>query len=339
MSIVNLEPAIACPLYGRDLLSTLPPELVEGPVIFTQPEPWEMVKTAFPPDAVSVHFVTGMDHDEARRIADSVGPVSAVLGIGGGSALDQAKFTAWRRGLPLVLAPSILSVDAAFTKAAGVREGRRVRYVGDVIPDRLLIDFALLQRAPPVLNRAGASDVLSILTALWDWREAAGRGEDFEEGIAAQAAGLLERLYAGAAELREVTDAGLRLLSELFVGEVRLCEMVGSSRPEEGSEHYLAYCIEKTTGRSYIHGQLVGLCIDVVGRLQGQDVGPVRRFLEGLELDCRLVEVGLSQEELRASLLAMPGYLAGEPQLLPGIFHFRGALPRAEVEELVAGTA
>ncbi|MFH1530259.1 MAG: iron-containing alcohol dehydrogenase, partial [Pseudomonadota bacterium] len=105
---------------------------------------------------------------------------------------------------------------------------------------------------PPVLNRAGASDVLSIFTALWDWREAAQRGEDFEEGIAAQAAGLLERLYAGAAELRDVTDAGLGLLSELFVGEVRLCEMVGSSRPEEGSEHYLADCIEKTTERSYI---------------------------------------------------------------------------------------
>jgi glycerol-1-phosphate dehydrogenase [NAD(P)+] len=339
MTIVTPEPVIAQPLYGRDLISALPPELRRRPMIFTQPEPWELVSSSFSPDTTPVHFVTGMDHDEARRIADGVGPVSAILGVGGGTALDMAKFTAWRRGFPLVLVPSILSVDAAFTKAAGVREGRRVRYVGAAIPERLLIDFDLLQSAPPVLNRAGAADVLSIFTALWDWREAAQRGEDYEAGIAAEAAALLERLYAGAAALREVTDAGLRLLSELFVGEVRLCEMVGTSRPEEGSEHYLAYCVEKNTGRSYIHGQLVGLCIDVVGRLQGQDVGPVRRYLDDLGLDCRLAAVGLSREELRASLHGMPAYLAGEPQLLPGVFHFRGALPGAEIDALVDGTA
>ena len=338
MAIENEDPGMVKPLYGRDLLPTIPASLRQRPVVFTQPEPWAMVAPGFDLDPASVHLVEGTDHDALRRVADAVGPASAVFGVGGGSALDAAKFTAWRRGLPLVLVPSILSVDAAFTRAAGVREGGRVRYVGDVSPDQLLIDFALLQRAPPVLNRAGAGDVLSIFTALWDWREAARRGEAFHEEVASEAAGLLEGLYGGATALRDVTEGGLRLLSELFVGEVHLCELVGTSRPEEGSEHYLAYCIEKTTGRSYLHGRLVGLCVDVVGRLQGQDTSPVRRFLQRLDLDCRLAEVGLSRDELRESIIRMPGYLAGEPQLLPGVFHFRGALPGAEVDALVSGT-
>ena len=338
MERYEAEPRAARPRYGRDLLATVPPLLCRRPVVFTQPEPWAVVAPTFDVDPGFVHLAEGTDHVMLQRIADAVGPVSAVFGIGGGTALDVAKFTAWRRGLPLVLVPSILSVDAAFTRAAGVREGGRVRYVGDVVPEHLLIDFALLQEAPPDLNRAGTGDVLSIVTALWDWREAGDRGEDYDAGIAAQAAGLLDRMYAGAATLRDVTDAGLRLLAELYVAEVRLCERVGTSRPEEGSEHYLAYCIEKTTGRPYLHGRLVGLCVDLVGRLQGQDTSTVRGFLETLGLDCSLDAVGLSRGELRESLLNMPDYLAGEPQLLPGVFHFRGALPSAEVETLVAGT-
>lgn len=57
-------------------------------------------------------------------------PPTLVWGIGGGSALDHAKFTAWTLGLPLLLAPSVLSVDAGFTVAAGVREdgGTKVRW-------------------------------------------------------------------------------------------------------------------------------------------------------------------------------------------------------------------
>ena len=46
-----------------------------------------------------------------------------------------------------------------------------------------------------------------------------------------------------------VSEEGLRLLSELYVEEVALCEAWGDSRPEEGSEHYLAYCVEDISSR------------------------------------------------------------------------------------------
>ena len=59
-------------------------------------------------------------------------------------ALDHAKFAAHALGVPLVLCPSILSVDAGYTVAAGVRDTRPVDgstasktsvvYVGDARP-------------------------------------------------------------------------------------------------------------------------------------------------------------------------------------------------------------
>ena len=277
-----------------------------------------------------------MEHDLVRSIAKPLGNRSAIFGIGGGSAIDMAKFVAAEHNLPLVLLPSILSVDAAFTRAAAVREGSLVRYVKSVVPEHLLIDFGLLQQAPPLLNRAGAADVLSIFTALWDWREASVReGEFYDPPVAEQSRVLLDRLLSHASDIRDCSDQGLRLLAELFVGEVALCEQVGNSRPEEGSEHYLAYCVERLTGRSFIHGQLVGMCIDVVGRIQGQDVAPIRRFLKEAGLDCSLEAVGVTREELCKALTMMKDFVTGETHLLPGVFHFQPAMAGEEACRLV----
>jgi glycerol-1-phosphate dehydrogenase [NAD(P)+] len=332
---VTEAPFVPQPISGCGLIEALPLSERAHAIVHTQPEPWALVGRHFAAETTQVHLVTTMEHAEVRSAADGFGPARRVWGIGGGSALDHAKYTAWRLGLPLVLMPTILSVDAGYTRAVGVREGGRVRYVGDARPQRLLIDFDVLRQAPAVLNRAGAGDILSIFTALCDWRAAAeARGEAYDAGVAAESQALLDRLYAGAGALRDQTDAGLGLLSELYVGEVVLCEQVGNSRPEEGSEHYLAYALEAHSGGHYVHGQLIGLCVVIAGLWQGQDVAPVLRFLRELGLDCRPEAVGTSRDTLCKVVADLPRWLAGEPQLLPGVFHLRPPAP-AEAESLV----
>jgi glycerol-1-phosphate dehydrogenase [NAD(P)+] len=325
------------PTYGRDLLGSLPHALFERPIVHTQPEPWPLLAHHFDGERAQVHQVTSMEHATVKATAEGFAPASAVFGIGGGMALDHAKYTAWYLGLPLVLVPTILSVDAGYTRAVGVREGSKVRYVGDARPQHLLIDFGVLQAAPPLLNKAGVGDIASILTALWDWREAGQRlGERHDEAVAAEARAVLERLFAAGADLRDVTERGLYELSEGFVAEVRLCEQVGNARPEEGSEHYLAYCLESLTRRPYVHGQLIAACIAIAARVQGQDLGPYLAFVEELDLDCRLKTLRSSAEEMRAALLAVKGYVARETYLLPGVFHFRDALEPDQADEVLA---
>jgi len=50
--------------------------------------------------------------------------------------------------------------------------------------------------------------------------------------------------------------------------EVKLCENWGNSRPEEGSEHFLGYCLEYITKARYIHGNLIGMTVLVSLLLQ-----------------------------------------------------------------------
>ena len=68
-------------------------------------------------------MVTSMEDGLVRKQINSFRDkgVSRVVGLGGGSACDFAKLASQDLSAILTLIPSILSVDAPFTRAAGVR--------------------------------------------------------------------------------------------------------------------------------------------------------------------------------------------------------------------------
>lgn len=153
-----------------------------------------------------------------------------------------------------------------------------MRYVGDITADGVLVDYDVLQRAPPHLNRAGIADVLSIHAALVDWKTGFTLGGPaWDETIARRSAALPDRLDAALPAIRDVTEVGMRKLLELFIAETALCLEVGHSRPEEGAEHYLAYCVESIARRSFVHGELVSLCTILIAR-RGRGMDRTKRF-------------------------------------------------------------
>ena len=315
----------AIPTYGYDLLKTIDRDYFRDCIVICAPEPWEFVKSEFAKAPHEVIVPKSMEQSVLEKQLSTMPKVSTVFGIGGGSACDAAKMYGWLYGARVVLIPTILSVDAPFTKAIGVRIGHRVRYIGEVYPEHLLIDFNLLQKATPKLNRAGIGDILSIYTALFDWRLAAEKiGEEYDQNIAAQSQALLDRLLRHSKEIRDCTEEGLKLIAELYKGEVALCELFGNSRPEEGSEHYLAYCLEYLTHKTYLHGELVSLAVLLIALYQSQPVEWLMHMLNEMQVEYRPELVGVSLEELKQALLHLPAYLAEEKQLLFGIFHHKG---------------
>jgi len=316
----------AVPTYGRNLIQTLDKEFLADCVVFCAPEAWEIVRGRFPGRPREVAVPRSMEQSVIEEQIRAMPSAQTVLGFGGGSACDAAKMYAWMTGARLILVPSILSVDAPYTKAIGVRIDHRVRYVGEVVPAHLLIDFDLIQQAPPRLNRAGIGDILSIYTALWDWRLASEQtGETFDQATADRSRQLFDRMVRGAREIRDCSEQGLRLLSELFIGEVALCEEFGNSRPEEGSEHYFAYCLESITRKTYLHGELIAFAVILVSLYQEQPVDELIEFLREVGVEVRLERIGVSLPEVERALLALPEYLKQEKQLPFGIFHHRGA--------------
>ena len=250
-----------------------------------------------------------------------------VYGIGGGLAIDAAKYVASANGLPLIVLPTILSTDAFLTDATGVREDGCVRYLPSKTPDTVIIDMDLLCNAPAPMRASGAADVLSIATAMWDWQEAEKMGENPpSQRITPQTidigATLLQTLLDNAREIGHGTPEGLKLLLDLLCMEVQLCYLCGHSRVEEGSEHYFVYAIEnhltpvkqtgvkKTPGKdgTVLHGELVGLGILLMAALQSQPWTQYRHALECLQINYR--PAGISAEAITETLIGLSGYVA-----------------------------
>lgn len=198
-----------------------------------------------------------------------------VYGIGGGLAIDTAKYIAAANGLPLVVLPTILSTDAFLTDATGVRENGCVSYLPSKSPDTVIIDMDVLCSAPAAMRASGAADVLSIATAMWDWAEAERLGENPPDRqvtphVMSVGNTLLQALLANAREIGQGTLAGMTILLDLLCMEVQLCNLCGHSRIEEGSEHYFVYSLENRLTHPVLHGELVGLGISLMAILQSQ---------------------------------------------------------------------
>jgi glycerol dehydrogenase-like iron-containing ADH family enzyme len=268
--------------FGTELIESLEFQ-PERTLFVTMELPWLLIAPRLRSRPPHLEFVRSMERTVLDAAAETLPPIDTVIGVGGGSALDFAKYLAWKRDLRLILIPSIVSVDACVTSSIGVRDQGRVHYVGQVKPERLLVDFGLIREAPPRLNRAGAGDILSIHTGSFDWLLGHKKdGERYDRQVAERSADLLEELERNAAEIVHVTDKGIRALVELFRAENDLCERFGNSRPEEGSEHFFAYNAELRTGKQFVHGEIVCLGILLMSRLQANRPDWVMALLEDL---------------------------------------------------------
>lgn len=218
--------------------------------------------------------------------------VEVVYGVGGGRAMDAAKYVAWRNQKPVILVPTALPGDVMFTWVARVREEGGIVDVETGAARECIIDWDVIRAAPAHLRGGGLVDVLSIVTGLLDWRYAAERNRNTpDQRFVPWAAGIAAAIAQQAFRIADGVGNGdidsLKLLLDFLGLEVQLCNHLGHSRPEEGGEHHFAYAIENYMPRKTPHSDMVGPGILFLAALHGQDVVPLRTALEaaGMRLD------------------------------------------------------
>lgn len=275
--------------------------------------PWGGIAGKLPPP-VRVVMAGAMDLDSLTRMSLEPDHSETVVGIGGGSALDTAKFLAWRQSKRLVQVPSITSVDAGFTDAIGVRVENKVRYVGKITPELVVLDLPLIRSAPLRLNRAGIGDILSCHTGLFDWRLAAdaGQGHPWDADLAALGRRLLGEMEAAIEEIEAVSDDGVRFLARAYRQIGAACAHAGHSRFEEGSEHFWAYAYEAATGVHQIHGELIACGVVALSVIQGNDPTWAAALVSRSGARAHPADLGISRDAFAAALLGLSTYARAE---------------------------
>jgi glycerol-1-phosphate dehydrogenase [NAD(P)+] len=277
-------------------------------IVTTMPIPWNVVSQRIGNPPAQVIDVQDMDLESAVALEADAPPCDTVVAVGGGQSMDMGKYIAWKRGVPLVNIPTIVSTNAYVTQAVGVRNRGKVEYIGGVTPELVLIDYDLVRSAPPELNIAGCGDILSIHTASFDWHLAHAAGQEargYVPEAVERARTLVQRLDEEASEIRALSDDGIRAIVECYLEINDICIPLGHYRAEEGPEHFFAYNIEYLTRRTFVHGWLVGLGIQLMSRLQDNSPGEIVALMDRLGLPHSPRANGLTREDVTRALATL----------------------------------
>lgn len=189
----------------------------------------------------------------------------AIVGLGGGKALDVAKYLAFLARLPYLAVPTSLSNDGFCSPQSSLTVDGRRRSLPAAVPMGVVIDTAVCQGAPISLWHSGVGDLVAKLTAVADWKLAFHAKDTPVDDFAA----LLSDASVYQFMARPERDLeGMKLLGSALLLNGIAMSICGSSRPASGSEHLISHALDGLAERPRLHGLQVGVATYLVSLLQ-----------------------------------------------------------------------
>lgn len=220
----------------------------------------------------------------------------AVIGIGGGKVIDSAKYMGFLRKVPFISIPTSSSSDGfASASASLLVDGKRVS-VPAAMAYGIIVDTQIIKTAPERFLYSGIGDMVSKITACYDWlyedRTGASSMDDFAVMIAKKAVNSFVRT-----PFKDIHEELFlkELLDSLTMSGIAN-EIAGGSAPTSGSEHLISHALDKIGRQPQLHGIQVGVATYIMALVQDHRYVRVRTILSDTGFFDYCMTLGLDKE-------------------------------------------
>jgi glycerol-1-phosphate dehydrogenase [NAD(P)+] len=254
--------------------------------------------------AVTVEVANNDLESAARLFANLPKGIDAVVGVGGGKALDVAKYVGFLSRLPYYAAPTSLSNDGFCSPQSSLTIQGKRRSLPAALPFGLVIDTAVCREAPWLLTLSGVGDLVAKFTAVRDWKLAFhATGEPVDDFAALLSDGSIHAFLSHP----RFDSLGMRLLATVLMLNGIAMEICGSSRPASGSEHLISHALDMASARPRLHGLQVGVAAYLVSILQeGENTERIASLFETTGFWEAIANDPFSRAEWLAAVEAAP---------------------------------
>ena len=243
----------------------------------------EGIEKSFPDS--ELYLIQQASYDNAVALAKyiTMNDIKVVIGFGGGTVLDLAKFAAFVSKAELISLPTTLSNDSLASPVAVLgTEGKARKTFKCTIPDAILVDANIIMSAPPRQILSGIGDTISKYTALNDWKIAHIKGKDYVDDFAYMISKMTFNsiAYNDQKDLKSI-DFIKRLTQALVMGGLAM-EIAGTSRPSSGSEHLFCHALEENYAE-YVnvpHGIAVAMGSYGACKFQDRNIAKITRIIK-----------------------------------------------------------
>ncbi len=210
------------------------------------------------------------------------GDIDVVLGVGGGSVLDKAKFASFIRKKVYISMTTSPSNDGFSSPVASLYVKNKRTTVPAKIPYGVLADTKIISNVPDHMIYSGIGDSVSNYTALFDLYYEKERREinldKFSALISKRSIDTLISLNFSGIRSEEFINS---LMETLMMSGISM-EIAGTSSPASGSEHLISHAIDKILEKNnYPHGVQVGIATYIICLVQeNEKTNAVDEFLE-----------------------------------------------------------
>ena len=194
--------------------------------------------------------------------------VDALIGVGGGKAIDAVKYMSFLKKIPFISIPTSTSNDGFSSPGASLLVNGKRMSLPAKTPYGIIIDIDVIKGAPDKFIFSGIGDLVSNITSLYDWKFE----EEHQKAIVDDFATMISKKAVNSfvrTEFKSIKDDLFlkELVDSLTLNGISM-EIAGDSSPASGSEHLISHALDKILETPQLHGIQVGIATYIMSNVQ-----------------------------------------------------------------------